>query len=42
MANTWIGEFLWHNLKPKRRQRTTAVESYPPNGYGLCDMIGNV
>jgi formylglycine-generating enzyme required for sulfatase activity len=42
MANTWVGEFPWHNLKPARRQRTTPVRSFPPNGYGLYDVAGNV
>ena len=42
MANTWIGEFPWQNLKPVGRQRTTPVRSYSPNGYGLYDVAGNV
>ncbi|MGD0705120.1 MAG: formylglycine-generating enzyme family protein [Trebonia sp.] len=42
MANTWHGEFPWQNLKPARRHGTSAVKSYPPNGFGLYDMAGNV
>ena len=42
MANTWQGEFPWRNLKPRRRQGPSPVRSFPPNGYGLYDMTGNV
>jgi len=42
MANTWQGEFPWQNLKPPRRHGTSAVKSFPPNGFGLYDMAGNV
>ena len=41
MANTWEGEFPWRNDAPEGQKRTSAVRSFPPNGYGLYDMIGN-
>src|SRR4029078_8656312 len=42
MANTWQGEFPWQNLLLDRYEGTSPVETYPPNGYGLFDMAGNV
>jgi hypothetical protein len=42
MANTWQGEFPRQNLADDGYQRTSPVTSFPPNGYGLFDMIGNV
>lgn len=42
MANTWQGEFPRHNLAQDGYQRTSPVTAFPPNGYGLLDMIGNV
>ncbi|CAN7512334.1 formylglycine-generating enzyme family protein [Rhizobium rhizogenes] len=42
MANTWAGTFPTLTAKPKGRERTSSVRSFPPNGYGLYDMIGNV
>jgi formylglycine-generating enzyme required for sulfatase activity len=42
MANTWQGEFPWQNLKPPRKRGTSAVRGFPPNGFGLYDMAGNV
>jgi formylglycine-generating enzyme required for sulfatase activity len=42
MANTWQGEFPWQNLLHDRYEGTSPVETFPPNGYGLYDMAGNV
>jgi sulfatase modifying factor 1 len=42
MANTWQGEFPWQNLSLDGYERTSPVGAFPPNGYGLYDMAGNV
>jgi formylglycine-generating enzyme required for sulfatase activity len=42
MANTWQGEFPWQNLREDGYERTSPVDAFPANGYGLHDMIGNV
>jgi formylglycine-generating enzyme len=42
MANFWQGEFPWQNLRLDGYERTSPVGAFPPNGYGLVDMIGNV
>jgi formylglycine-generating enzyme required for sulfatase activity len=42
MANTWQGAFPHENLATDGYTRTSPVGAFPPNGYGLLDMIGNV
>ena len=42
MANTWQGNFPHENSCDDGFDRTSPVTAFPPNGYGLHDMIGNV
>lgn len=41
-GNTWQGIFPVINLKEDGYEGVAPVGCYPPNGYGLYDMIGNV
>jgi formylglycine-generating enzyme required for sulfatase activity len=41
-AQYWLGDFPWRNARPAGMRTTAPVRSYPSNGYGLFDMIGNV
>jgi len=42
MANTWQGRFPYENLREDGYERTSPVHAFPPNGYNVHDMIGNV
>lgn len=42
VANTWQGRFPWQNTELDGWGRTAPVSSFPPNGYDLFDMAGNV
>ncbi|MBB5872448.1 formylglycine-generating enzyme required for sulfatase activity [Allocatelliglobosispora scoriae] len=42
MANVWQGEFPVLNLVSDGYERTAPVGSFPPNDFGVFDMIGNV
>jgi sulfatase modifying factor 1 len=42
MANSWQGEFPWENTLLDGYEGIAPVGSFPPNGYGLFDMAGNV
>lgn len=42
MANTFQGSFPWRNRALDGFVGTSPVKSFPPNGYGLYDVTGNV
>ena len=42
MANTWQGKFPFHDQGLDGFAGLAPVGSFPPNGYGLYDMAGNV
>ena len=42
MANYWQGPFPHRNTCEDGYLRTSPVRTFPPNGYGLYDMIANV
>jgi formylglycine-generating enzyme required for sulfatase activity len=42
LANIWEGEFPHHNTLADGFRATAPVGSFPPNGYGLQDVAGNV
>lgn len=42
MCNIWQGSFPDHNTEADGYKGTAPVTSFPPNGYGLYEMAGNV
>jgi sulfatase modifying factor 1 len=42
MANTWQGRFPYRNDGALGWVGTSPIGTFPPNGFGLVDMIGNV
>lgn len=42
LANYWQGAFPYGNTLEDGYERTSPVRTYPANGHGLYDMVGNV
>lgn len=42
LTNRWTGDFPHRNTEEDGFAGTSPVGSFPPNGYGLSDMSGNV
>jgi formylglycine-generating enzyme required for sulfatase activity len=42
LANVWQGRFPMENTREDGFDRTAPAGSFPPNGFGLFDMAGNV
>jgi formylglycine-generating enzyme required for sulfatase activity len=42
MCNSFTGEFPYHDTAEDGFAGVAPVKSFPPNGYGLYDMAGNV
>ncbi|XP_067907565.1 formylglycine-generating enzyme isoform X3 [Heterodontus francisci] len=41
-TNIWQGDFPYHNTADDGYTNTAPVTVFPPNGYGLFNMVGNV
>ncbi|MFI1653486.1 formylglycine-generating enzyme family protein [Streptomyces sp. NPDC020472] len=42
MCNIWLGDFPHRSARPAGVTGTVPVTAYPPNGYGLHNVSGNV
>ena len=41
LCNIWQGDFPNHDTGADGFRGTAPVGAFPPNGYGLCNMVGN-
>ena len=41
-ANIWQGDFPWHDTGEDGYRSTSPVRAFPPNGFGVYDVGGNV
>jgi formylglycine-generating enzyme len=42
LSNTWQGRFPYEDLAEDGYAGTSPVDAFPPNAFGLHDMVGNV